>query len=132
VELLMKHAIAFGAGAMAFVVAHVVEAARWADWFHGAFDPWFLNGGRSLAVTLGCVSVASAVAIVIGESTWLPSGLATGGGAWLAMTVVLFLRSAGPGTIFPIVIVVGGVWLLLSSVAGAWAGSVLRRTMARR
>jgi hypothetical protein len=42
------------------------------------------------------------------------------------MAVVLFLKEGGPGTIFPIVLAVGGVFLLISSALGAWIGREVR------
>jgi len=127
VELLMLHAIGFVVGAIAFWAAHGVEAAHWHDWFHGEYEPWFLNSGRGILFTMGCVWLASALTAALNRSTRPVKGMALGGGACTAMTTVLFLTGPGPGTIFPIVLAAGGVTLLFSSVTGAWAGAGLRR-----
>jgi len=117
----------FVAGALAFWAAHVVERAHWADWFRGEFDPWFLNSGRAMAATLGAVVLASAVVAALAAAPRAVSGLAVAAGAFTAMTIVLFLKPAGPGTIFPIVMVAAGVVLLVASMLGAWAGARARR-----
>ena len=57
----MLHAIGFVVGAIAFWAAHGVEAAHWHDWFHGEYEPWFLNSGRGILFTMGCVWLASAL-----------------------------------------------------------------------
>jgi len=128
VVVLIRRATAIGAGAVAFWVAHAIEAARWHDWFRGDYDPWFLNSGRAVLFTLACVAIASAAVEAFDDRTpRATKGLAAAGGAFAAMVSVLFLRTAGPGTIFPIVVVAGGALLALSSVAGAWAGTLLGR-----
>jgi hypothetical protein len=58
-------------------------------------------------------------------------GIAIGGGAFVTMAVLLF-AGPGPGILFPIVLVAGGAALLCSSVAGAWAGGVVRRKAGAR
>jgi len=127
VGLLMARALGFAAGAFAFWVAHVLERAHWIDWFHGEYDPWFLNSGRAILVTIGAVAVASAVVAALAAAPRTATGLTVAAGAFTSMTLVLFLKPAGPGSIFPIVMVVGGVLLLVVSLAGAWTGVRLRR-----
>jgi len=122
----MIRLVGFIAGALAFWAAHAVERAHWADWFHGEYDPWFLNSGRAMAATVAAVAVTSAVVAALGGASSNVRGLAIGAGAFVAMTLVLFLKPAGPGTIFPIVMVVGGALLVLGSVCGAWTGRALR------
>ncbi len=119
----------FIAGLLIFVAAHGVEVLKWAVWFGGAHDPWFLNSGRAVAFTMGCLFVGSVA------SGWLRlSGLMIAAGAATAMTVVLFVKDEGPGTIFPIVIAVGTVCILAISLLGAWLGGEIRGadTTARR
>jgi len=127
VGVLMLRVVAFIVGAVAFWAAHAVERARWSDWFHGAYDPWFLNSGRAIVLTMSVVAVASAVVAALAASARRVRGLTICAGAFAAMTTVMFLKPAGPGTIFPLVMVVGGVLLLFASVLGAWTGSSLRR-----
>jgi hypothetical protein len=127
VGVLMVRLVGFVAGVLAFWAAHVVERAHWTDWFHGEFDPWFLNSGLAIAATVGAVALASAVVAALAGASRAVSGLSVAAGAFMAMTLVLFLKPAGPGTIFPIVMVAGGVLLLVASMLGAWAGRSARR-----
>jgi hypothetical protein len=125
VVVLNRRAIAIGAGALTFWLAHIVEASHWHDWFRGGYDPWFLNSGRAMVFTLACITIVSATVGAFDRRRRATKGLAVAGGAFTAMVLVLFLRAAGPGSIFPIVVVAGGTLLVLSSVAGAWAGTLL-------
>ena len=105
-----------------FVAAHEVEVLKWAAWFGGAHEPWFLNSGRAVAFTMACLFVGSLT------TWWLRlSGLMIAAGAAAAMTAVLFLKEGGPGTIFPIVIAAGTVCILAITLLGAWIGGEIRR-----
>src|SRR5689334_22039781 len=70
-------------------------------------DPgWFLNAGRNVA-TIGLVIGVVATVLAV-RRRWRFEETATFGlGVLIAMAVTLF--AIGPGTIFPIVIVVGAV-----------------------
>jgi hypothetical protein len=114
-------------GAATFVAAHLVQTLWWTTWFRGAYAPWFLNSGRAVAFTTGCQFIASAIASAADPREALVRGGSVAAGAAAAMVVVLAF--AGPGTLFPIVIAVGTSVLAAASVAGALAGSGLRRTM---
>ena len=126
--VLMRHVIGFIAGAIAFAAAHAIEASHWPDWFRGSYEPWFLNSGRAALFTLALVFVVSAAVAALTRSPPPVRGVSAGGGACIAMAVLLF-SGPGPGTIFPIVLVLGGAALLCSSLAGAWAGAVIRRAI---
>jgi hypothetical protein len=126
--MLMKDMLQFAGGFVTFVVAHAIEVATWSGWFHGTAEPWFLNDGRAALLTIGAVTLTSAVMAALVGST-LAGGVSVAAGAFVAMTVVLFLKPGGPGTIFPIVLVAGGAFLLLGSVLGAWAGTRVRRVI---
>jgi len=118
-------------GAMAFLAAHVVESAAWTTWFHGEYAPWFLNSGRAVAFTAGSLLIMGLVA-GINTSAWRDSMITAGNvlaGAVAAMIVVLF--AVGPGTLFPIAIVIGAVVLGVSSAAGVFAGWALRSGLSR-
>jgi hypothetical protein len=130
--MLMKNWLPFTAGFLTFVVAHAILRAHWHDWFQGTYDPWFLNSGRAILFTVGAVSATSAVVAAAISSARLVTGITFAAGGFVAMTAILFLRQGGPGTIFPIVMVFGGVFLLVSSVAGAWAGTTLGRNLRAR
>ena len=80
---------------------------------------------------MGCVFVASIMVAVFEASSRRVTGLTIGAGAFVAMTLVLFLKPGGPGNIFPIVMAFGAVVLLVSTVAGAWLGRELRRALRR-
>lgn len=129
--MLMKRALTFILGAVAFGAAHLVEAAHWRDWFAGVYEPWFLNSGRAILFTLGAVAAASVLAAATGGAAAAETGLAAGLGAVVAMTVVMVLKPGGAGTIFPIVIVAGGVVLLAGTLAGGWLGARAGRTLRR-
>lgn len=122
----LERCVDFAIGMLAFVAAHVIEVAMWRAWFGGEHEPWFLNAGSAAGFTLGCVFIASGVASMRGGSTRPGRGVTLALGAFAAMAVVLFLKEGGPGTIFPIVLAVGGVFLLISSTLGAWIGREVR------
>jgi hypothetical protein len=84
---------------------------------------WFLDDGRSAGVTLGALFVAGL--ITSERQSPLSSGLGVAVGACAAMAVVLFRR--GPGTIFPLVLAVGGTLVIAFSVAGAFARTFGRK-----
>jgi hypothetical protein len=114
-----RHAMArwlgFVIGLLTFIGAHAIEVAKWALWFGGTHAPWFLNSGRAIAFTLGCVFAAS----LIGGVLRLP-GATIAAGAATAMTLVLLLGASG--TIVPIVLAAGGLMLAAASLLGAWLG----------
>jgi hypothetical protein len=110
-------AVGFAAGLLTFAAAHAVEVLQWVAWFGNAYEPWFLNSGRAVAFMMACLFVSSLIA------GWLRlSGLMFAAGAAAAMTVVLFLKHGGPGTIFPIVIAAGTVFILATCMLGVWIG----------
>jgi hypothetical protein len=131
VGVLMRHLVGFIGGGIAFAAAHAIEASHWSDWFQGRYEPWFLNSGRAMAFTLVLVTVVSAALAALNRASQPVRGIAIGGGAFVTMAVLLF-AGPGPGTLFPIVLVAGGAALLCSSVAGAWAGGVIRRKAGAR
>jgi hypothetical protein len=71
------------------------------------------------------------VAGAAGGALGLP-GLAVAAGSFVALTTVLFVKEGGPGTIFPIVMTVGGLFVLSSGALGGWIGSEVRREVRRR
>jgi hypothetical protein len=114
-------------GGAAFLAAHVVQTLAWNSWFHGTFEPWFLNSGRAVAFTAALLVVASAVVSTSDRRESIIRGANVAAGALLAMIAVLFV--VGPGNLFPIVIAIGGLIAVASTGAGALAGwGVHRRT----
>jgi hypothetical protein len=115
------------AGALTFAVAHVIEVETW-PWFDpsAGSPPWFLNAGRAVVLTAVSLIFAGAVAGVWPSATnrgAIARGCSIGAGAILAMAVVLFAR--GPGTLFPIALVLGAAIVLASSISGTLLGSAL-------
>jgi len=108
-------------GAAAFLAAHAVLVAKWATWFGGQWQPWFLNdSGRAVALTaatLFAAALAAGLLWALDRADAIVHGINVAAGAAAAMTGVLV--AVGPGTIFPIVIVAGLVIALASTVAAA-------------
>ena len=126
----------FVPGALTFLAAHAVLLAGWQSWFEpgGAHHAWFLNSARGVLFTVVCLVAGSAVAAAVGCDKTRRERIATGGafafGAAVAMAGVLF--SGDPGTIFPIVLVVGAAIALASGLAGALAGGAVRAAWSGR
>jgi hypothetical protein len=121
----MDRGIGFAAGGLAFIATHAIEVLLWAAWFGGAHDPWFLNSGRAIVFTMGCLFGASVIGGLIGLS-----GLAIAAGAAVTMALVLFVR--GGSTIFPIVLAFGWAVIAVSSLLGAWLGKEAAGLVRRR
>lgn len=115
-------------GAAAFLIAHTIERIWWTSFFASggaAHSAWFLNSGRAVLFTAISVAVAGlVVGRMVSDRRDLIAGAASAaGGAIAAMIVVLF--TIGPGTIFPLVIIIGGALVIAGTFAGALAASVL-------
>ena len=108
-------------GAATFLTAHAVEVVMWTAWFSPEFTPFFTNSGRAVAFTMAGVLIAGLLAGFLARDrldALIHAGNVTAGAA-IAMTCVLFW--SGPGTIFPIVMVLGTVQLAVGSFLGAFA-----------
>ena len=88
-------------GGLTFAASHAVETAMWRAWFDpaGSHTAWFLNSGRAVAFTAGCLLVASAAASV--AAAWVrEESIVQGGnvaaGAAVVMTIVLRTRATSP------------------------------------
>ena len=119
----------FAFGALTFGGVHAIEVMRWTAWFGGVHEPWFLNSGSATVFTLVCVAAASGIVALSSASVPSVRGITFGAGACAAMTAVLIMKQGGPGTIFPIVMAVGGLFILMSSALGAWIGREARRAV---
>ena len=111
--------ISFGLGAAAFLAAHAVERARWRSWFSAEWEPFFMNSGRAVAFTAVCVLIAGLIAGLLARDrrdALIHAGNVAAGAA-AAMIVTLF--ATGPGTLFPIAIVLGIAILAAGSYLGA-------------
>ena len=118
-------------GAAVFVTAHVIQMVFWREWFEprGDYAAWFLNSGRAVAFTAGSLFVAAVVVGIATRGVLRESVIAGGNlaaGAVVAMAVVLALT--GPGSLFPIALAIGAGIAAFSCIAGAFAGSLLRKT----
>ncbi len=57
------HRVAGGViGLVTFVATHLVLMARWTSWFHGQYEPWFLNTTSAGEFTLACFFLVSLIA----------------------------------------------------------------------
>jgi len=122
--MLTKDWIPFTIGFLAFALAHLIEAATWADWFGGRYRPWFLNSGRAVALTSICLFVVSAL-VARKSDRYIARALATALGAVTAMAVILFV-GGDPGSIFPIVLATGAAVVVAITFAGALASRMFR------
>ena len=108
-------------GGVTFLATHAFIVAKWAEWFGGAYAPFFLNDGNgALGLTAGCLSVAAIVAAALQARTRLDSvlhGVNVAVGATVAATAVLI--TIGPGTMFPIAIAFCGGIAFVSTIVGA-------------
>jgi hypothetical protein len=107
-------------GALTFAITHVVLVVKWTSWFHGQFEPWFLNTASATQLTLACLFVTSLIAglfEISGLFVWL--------GAAIAMVVVMSLPP-GPGTLWPIAMAIGGFMLALAILSGSMLGLGVR------
>jgi len=116
-------------GGAAFTVGHLVQALAWQTWFHGTYDPWFLNSGRAVVFTVVLLVVAGAIVSAADRRESIVRGANAAAGALAAMIVILAV--VGPGTLFPIAIAFGAVIAVTSTGAGALAGWGMHRTMKR-
>jgi hypothetical protein len=128
---LTKHRVAGAViGLTTFVATHLVLMAKWTSWFHGQHEPWFLNTSSAGQFTLACFFVVSLIAGLFETYGWF-----IWAGAVIALVVVM-LVPPGPGTLWPIVIAVGGFLLgaaiLFGNALGLGIRYVLGRTLQRR
>ena len=112
-------------GMLTFIVAHLIVVAKWTTWFHGLYEPWFLNTESAVLFTLACLFAGSLVA-----GLFEISGVSVGAGAVNAMTVVMFW-SPGPGTLWPIVLALGGLMLAIVILMGRMLGFGIRYVVAK-
>ena len=108
-------------GAAAFLAAHAVERALWRSWFSSEWEPFFMNSGRAVLFTAACVLIAGLLAALLARDrgdALIHAGNVTAGAA---AVMIMTLFSTGPGTLFPIAIVLGLVVLAVGSYLGALA-----------
>jgi hypothetical protein len=123
-DMLTRDAAAIGTGFAAFAAAHAVETLLWERWFGARYAPWFLNSGRAVAFTSAVLFAAGAFATATTDRAPI-RGLEVAAGAALAMLLVFF--AGDTGTLVPIVLAVGGAFVVAASVAGGLAVALPRR-----
>ena len=109
-------------------INYVKEAAKWqynAIAMAGAAA--FALGSALAALEMQLPALARSVPIATGVVVLIGGALQMSGpwfaaGAFVAMTGVLFLKPSGPGNIFPIVMLFGGLLIAGSCLLGAWLG----------
>jgi len=117
-------------GAVAFTIAHVIQAAMWHS-FDGAYSPWFLNSGRAVLFTSACfVGASAAIGLPGRASRAIRDGVLVALGGVLASVLILFWW-VGPGTLFPVAIAIGALVLIASSVVGSGLRHLVDRRGAR-
>jgi hypothetical protein len=117
-------------GAGAFLASHAVVRWGWREWFDplGAHVPWFLNSGRAVAFSsVWLFIVGAALAASRRDGARLEGAASASGGAILAMIAILVL--VGPGSLFPLVLTIGG-GIVAASVFAGWL--VARRFLTGR
>lgn len=109
-------------GAAAFLAAHLVERVMWMSWFaDSSIVPWFTNSGRAVAVTMSLMAVAGALSALAAHdrSERMHRAASTAGGGTVALIIALTVT--GPGTIFPLAIVIGAALIIAGVFAGMFA-----------
>lgn len=116
------------AGAVAFVAVHFALVATWQTWFHGGGGQtaWFLNSGQAVAFTVAVFAIVGFLVAVLRSDgrleTAFVSALNIAIGAAVPMIVTLFRLPGGPGTLFPIAIVIGFLVLIVGGAIGTCLG----------
>ena len=106
-------------GGLTFTAAHAVEVVMWTSWFGGVWQRSFMNSGQAVALTCGGFLVAGLLAGVVAtdrHDALIHAGNVTAGGG-VPMTFMMFRD--GPGTLFPMAIVIGIHVLGIASYLGA-------------
>ena len=134
----MKRWTAVISGAVTFLAPHAILVRAWPAWSGGAneFAPWFMNSGRGIVLAAVAFFAVGAICGATLSDPQPESAAATGGyislGAVPVMIVVLFRIPGGPGTLFPIAIVLGALLIGGMSLFGAAAGAFGRMLFAER
>src|SRR5436190_1013058 len=60
-------------GLVTFVATHLFLMAKWTSWFHGQYEPWFLNtasAGQFMAACVFAVSLIAGLFNISGVFLW--------------------------------------------------------------
>lgn len=114
-------------GAAAFVAVHYIVVLAWPRVVRSqpAMDGWWLNASSTVAAVFAAMAVVSWLVLRRAPKTLATSTVAWLAGTMLGMTLALF--AVGPGTIWPIVLVVGWTVLAVSVAIGAGAVALTQR-----
>ena len=112
-------------GLVTFLATHLVLVAKWTSWFHGQYEPWFLNTTSAVQFTVACVFAVSLIA-----GLFSTSGVFLWVGAVIAMMVVMSFPP-GPGTLWPIAMAIGGFMLAVAILSGNMLGLGIQYLVAK-
>ena len=121
---MIRHVVPMVAGAVAFASVQFVLLQRAGPPLSDSAG-WFLNSGTNVNAICVAVAIAAGVVALASRANLVTRAAACLAGAIFAMVVVLF--ATGAGSIFPIVIVFGGVVLGAAVAAGTVAVEAVRR-----
>lgn len=107
-------------GVAAFLAAHFLEVAAWSAFGAPAHEPWFLNSGRAVLVTVVLLFLTSAAIGWRTRQPWPGPASRVTAGAGVAALGVAFVT--GPGTLFPIVVVAALAVIAIAVFAGTCVG----------
>lgn len=124
--LIRRRATGIVIGLATFAGTHLMLIAKWTSWFHGQYEPWFLNTSSAGQFTLACFFVVSLIAGLVDTYGWF-----IWAGAVIAMVVVIVVPP-GPGTLWPIAIAAGGSFLATAVLFGSVLGWGIRRVLQSR
>ena len=112
-------------GLVTFLATHLVLVAKWTSWFHGQYEPWFLNTTSAGQFTVACIFAVSLIA-----GLFSTSGVFLWVGAVVAMMVVMSFPP-GPGTLWPIAMAIGGFMLAVAILSGNMLGLGIQYLVAK-
>lgn len=116
-------------GVVAFGVAHLIiisETFRAALTPDPSMLPWYTNGSRTVALTVGIAGLAALIVGLFGTDRRdaMRRGLGVGVGAMAGMLAVMFRVPIG--NLAPIVFAIGGLMLLAAGLAGGSVAALFK------
>jgi VIT1/CCC1 family predicted Fe2+/Mn2+ transporter len=120
-------------GAVAFSAMHVLFVETWQTWFDGGagHPAWFMNSATTVAITAIAFAVINLIHALVDRDERRQAALVAAAaitvGATVPMVVVLFTLPGGPGTLFPIAIVIGAAIFFVSGASGGYLGRIVSR-----
>lgn len=116
-------------GVVAFGVAHLIiisETFRAALTPDPSMLPWYTNGSRTVALTVGIAGLAALIVGLFGTDRRdaMRRGLGVGVGAMAGMLAVMFRVPIG--NLAPIVFAIGGLMLLAAGLTGGSVAALFK------